>query len=447
MFLKSDAYRAIEREQPSFCDWRGTNILMIVYEWDDVRGGPEALASLRLAARLRDAGARIHVLTAVGEQRWQSKWDVTVVPTAPLAPQRLIRAWQMIRTGIPESECLWVRGAVRAGMGVLSSLPTDTLIYGRAMPGASNIIAWHLAKLTGLPWVAHFSDEWPPVQALSRGRAWLAPYKAPLFQFWRHRILRDAGALTFTNPRQAATVLGNTGRRYRSKAFVVTHLGSESRVRSRPQQYESFHIVHTGNLNPPGHTSEPLMRGLRIFLDRTPAAKGTVRLTQAGWSNGDMPEWTKRYDLDDVVRMVGRLPQAEVAQLIDDASLLVGFDYTRSDSATLLSKLPDYVSARRPILVITAPGSAMGGLFREDGVGLTAHYDSPTEVAECLSSVFAAWQSRSDSFLARNTAVASFSSRCVLAELAAACTVARRARHATSEKSRPPARLGEERSQ
>jgi hypothetical protein len=330
-------------------------------------------------------------------------------------------------------------------MGILSSLPTDTLIYGRAMPGASNIIAWHLAQLTGLPWVAHFSDEWPSVQARSHAKAWLAPHKAPLFHLWRHRILRDAGALTFTNPHQSAAVLGSTGERYRSKSFVVTHLGSESRVRSRPQQYESFHIVHTGNLNPPGHTSESLMRGLRMFLDRTPAARGKVRFTQAGWSNGDVPEWTRRCNLGDVVRMVGRLSQADVAQLMDEASLLVGFDYTRCDSATLLSKLPDYVSARRPILVITAPGSAMGHLFREDGVGLTAHYDSPTEVAECLSSVFAAWQSRSDSFLASNSAVASFSDCRVLAELAAAFSVARRARHPTSEQSRPLAHLGEER--
>jgi hypothetical protein len=181
-----------------------------------------------------------------------------------------------------------------------------------------------------------------------------------------------------------------------------------------------------------------------MFLDRTPAARGKVRFTQAGWSNGDVPEWTKRCDLDDVVRMVGRLPQADVAQLMDDASLLVGFDYTRSDSATLLSKLPDYISARRPILVITAPGSAMGHLFSEDSVGLTAHYESPTEVAQCLSSVFAAWQSRSDSLLAHDSAVASFSDRRVLAELAVAFSVARRARHATSEKSRPLAHMGEE---
>jgi hypothetical protein len=89
----------------------------------------------------------------------------------------------------------------------------------------------------------------------------------------------------------------------------------------------------------------------------------------------------------------------------------------------------------------------MGRLFREDGVGLTAHYDSPTEVADCLSSVFAAWQRRSESFLAHDSAVASFGERRVLAELAAACTVAKRAWYATHEKSQHLAHLGEETSQ
>ena len=99
----------------------------------------------------------------------------------------------MMRCGIPEWPGLWVSGAVDAGVRVLASLPADTVIYGRAMPGSSNIAAWHLARLTGRSWVAHFSDDWPPLQVLANGRKWLAPYKWPLFQFWRRRILADAG--------------------------------------------------------------------------------------------------------------------------------------------------------------------------------------------------------------------------------------------------------------
>jgi hypothetical protein len=446
VFLTSEAFQALEGGHLSPSDWHRTTALLISYEWDLREGGPEALAGLRLVARLRDAGARLHVLTAVGtEQQVESTYQVTVVPPIPVARSRLGRACQMIRSGIPEPHCLWVQSAVQAGLRVLSSLPASTVIYSRAMPAASNIVAWHLARRTHRPWVAHFSDEWPPVPLLSYRTAWFAPYKVPLFKLWRWRILRDAGALTFTNPRQAKVVLQSAAGRFMSKAFVVTHLPSTSERRNRPQQDNLFHIVHTGNLNPPDHSSAALLQGLRLFLDRTPRARNRVRLTQAGWSNGDFPEWTKRCGLDGVVRLVGRVTQAEVVELIDSASLLVGFDYSRPDSSTLLSKLPDYVGSGRPILVIAAPTSAMGHLFSVDGVGLTAHYDSPEEVADCFRRVFDAWeQRRFTAFLPEATAIESFSDRRVLAELAGAFAVARRATRVIGEDSSRLAVLGEE---
>ena len=103
----------------------------------------------------------------------------------------------------------------------------------------------------------------------------MAPYKWPLFRFWRQRIIRDAGALTFTNPRQGEYAVGRGGKQYLAKAFVVTHLASQFTPRNQAPQYDVFHIVHTGNLYP-GQTSAALMQGLRLFLDRTPAARGRV---------------------------------------------------------------------------------------------------------------------------------------------------------------------------
>ena len=430
MFLMSEAFRALDPQQLKQWDWRSTTMLFISHDWDPSRDGAESLAGRRLVTALLEAGARVHVLAAsrADEELGYDNYDVTVVPKPPFPRSKIGRAAHMVRSTIPEAEGGWVAGAVTAGLCVLSSAPADTIIYGRAMPGSSNIAAWHLARLTGLPWVAHFSDEWPSLQVLSRGRKWLAPYKAPLFRLWRQRIVRGAGALTFTNPDQAAEVLGPDRERSGAKAFVVPHVPSTPVLRHQPQ-YDVFHIVHAGNFYPPGHSSAALIQGLRMFIDQTPAARGRVRFTQAGWSPGDVPAWTARCGLCEVVRIVGRLTPPEVRELQGDASLLIGVDYARPGSGTVLSKLPDYLGAGRPILAITAPSSAMGRLFNEDGAGLTAHYDSPREVAQRIGAVFGAWlQRRCDPFLPRPMAVESFSSRRALAELAGACLVARRAR-------------------
>jgi hypothetical protein len=363
-----------------------------------------------------------------GERLPYSNYEVSVVPHAPVSDNRVVRTWQMIRFGIPEPAGAWVPAAVRAGVDLLASLPRDTTIYGRSMPGASNVVAWHLARLTGRPWVAHFSDPWPPLQMTWRRWNWLATYKWPLFHFWRRRFLADADALTFTNPYQAEVVLRRDRARYLDKSFVVTHLPSASLQEYRPPQSDVFHIVHTGNFyKKRGHNSATLMQGLRLFLDRTPEARGRVRFTQAGWANGDLPKWTSRCGLTDVVRMVGWLTQSEVASLLDSASLLVAVDYAIDDSPVVVSKLPDYITARRPILAITARSSAMGRLFNDDGAGLTARYDSPDDVANRMSLVFEAWRTRGlDAYLPKATACESFTPRRVLSELAGAFSVARR---------------------
>src|SRR5688572_19755704 len=274
MFLISEAFRSLDERQWRSWDWRSTSILYVSWDWDN---GPEALAGRRLVASLLDAGARVHVLSAAGpgESLPSANYNVTVAPHALVSDNVIVRTWQLMRASIPEPAGPWIPAAVAAGVNLLASLPADTIIYGRAMPAASNIVAWHLARLTGRPWVAHFSDPWPPLQITWKRWNWLTAYKWPSFQFWRRRFLADADALTFTNPFQATAVLGRNRARYLHKSFVVTHLPSARLREYRPPPTDVFHIVHTGNFySVRGHNAAALMQGLRLFLDRTPAAHG-----------------------------------------------------------------------------------------------------------------------------------------------------------------------------
>jgi hypothetical protein len=138
--------------------------------------------------------------------------------------------------------------------------------------------------------------------------------------------------------------------------------------------------------------------------------------------------------LTDVVRIVGRLSQDEVGSLLDSASLLVAVDYAIANSPVLVSKLPDYIATKRPILAITARSSAMGRLFNEDGAGLTASYGSPEAVANRIGLVFDAWRTHGlSAFLAKPAASESFTQQRVLSELAGAFSVARRRRIVSSD--------------
>lgn len=440
MFLMSEAFRQLAAApggQP-FCDWRSTSVLFLSHDWGVSSDSAEALAGRRLVDALVGAGARVHVIAGgpLPDEPAGEGYTVTAVAPLPFPSNKLHRAMRMVGSTIPEAEGAWVPRAVEAGLDALAAMPADTVIYGRAMPGSSNIAAWRLARITGHPWIAHFSDPWPPHHVLARGRRWLAPYKPPLYTLWRRRIVRDAGALTLTSPGYINDYLGTEGAPYVGKTFVVTHLPSRWPVSHRPPQFERFHIVHTGNFYPVDHTWATVLQGVRLFLDRTPEAIGRVRVTQAGWSDGDIGVWTERCRLQEVVRVTGRLSQTDVCLLLSEASLLLAVDYARPDSRAILSKIPDYVAARRPILAITAPGSSLGRLFDEDGAGLRAGYDSPEEVAQRLATVFAVWTARHfESLLPHSDAVAAFTPERVLSELSGAVAVARASRrHGAAER-------------
>ena len=427
MFLMSEAFRRRAATNRPF-DWPAATILFVSHQWNPLRDGAEALAGRRLVRCLLDAGARIHVLAADrgDDEPDHPHYQVTVVSSGTMSTNRFGRGLQMMRSTIPEVAGQWVPGAVAAGVDILRSLPADVHIYSRAAPGSSNIVGWKLARLTGRPFVAHFSDAWPSFHMRMKRSRFMAPYKLPLFNLWRRRILRDAAALTFTNPAEARQVLAGAAARYESKVFVAAHLPCRRSGVAPPPQQEVFHLVHTGNLYPPGHTARTLMLGIQLFLTRRPEARRVFRLTQAGWSNGDLPESMARCGLEDVVRLVGRLNQSDVIALLDTATLLLAIDYARPYSTTVLSKLPDYLSAQRPILAITSPSSAMSRLFRDDGAGQTAHYDSPAEIATCIAAVYDAWtERRLDALLPQPAARESFTPSRVLSELGAAFETAR----------------------
>jgi glycosyltransferase involved in cell wall biosynthesis len=427
VFLQSAAFRALDDAIVRRWAWPETTVLYISHGWNPARDGAQSITGRRLVHALLRAGARVHVLAAgrADDEIHDANYTVTVIESPPLADGKVGRAAQMLMSGVPEAAGRWVPHAVAAGTSILKSLPSDTVIYGRTSPGASNIAAWHLARRSGLPWVAHFSDEWPPLYVLANGRRWLAPYKWPLFELWRHRIIRDAGALTFSNPGQGRAILGRHAVRHKSKAFVVTHVASRPAPSSQPPQYDTFHLAHSGNLYP-GQSARPLLEGLRRFLARRPEARACTRVTQAGWSNGDFPAWASRLGLERFVTFTGRLGEADLLALLDDASLLLALDYARPTSTTVLSKIPDYVSARRPILAIAAPTSSLGRLFDGDGAGLRAHYDDPGEIADRIEGVFDAWRNRSlDRFLPQAATVDAYDPAQPLAELAGAFSAAR----------------------
>ena len=228
MFLTSEGVARVGRAAVSRWDWRATTILLISYDWDPARGGgAESLAGRRLVAALLGAGARVHVLTAggVNQELRCPNYDATVIRPRRFPRTRSaelcrysVRNFRVGRAvGIQRRRC----GCPRAGIasarhGYLRARHARLIEHRGVAPRPTD---W---TVVGRSFQRRLASRPGPRER----RKWFAPSKWPLFQFWRRRILADAGALTFTNPHQAAAVVGAGGERHLAKSFVVSHLCS-----------------------------------------------------------------------------------------------------------------------------------------------------------------------------------------------------------------------------
>src|SRR4051812_10063341 len=105
MFLTSNACRASDVRPRPPRRWGDTSILFVSHDWDPARDGAEALAGRRLVTALLAAGARVHVIAAgcADDEFSADNYAVTVVPRRHFPANKIARAFQMVRSTIPEA--------------------------------------------------------------------------------------------------------------------------------------------------------------------------------------------------------------------------------------------------------------------------------------------------------------------------------------------------------
>jgi glycosyltransferase involved in cell wall biosynthesis len=300
---------------------------------------------------------------------------------------------------IPDIVTGWILPAVVAGRRLVRGSDIACL-FSSGPAWSSHLAALGLARLTGLPWVAHFRDPWSQGSGYYRDSAWAERANARLERavveraatvicvtdrhtnlLRRHYATCDPGKfVTIPNGydgaewEQTEADAGAGGADASGGQFVITYAGALYVGRSPLLVLEALRrLSQTGDL---------VLDRVRFDI----VLNDGMRQLPDG---RDIMDVAREMGLAGSVQVLGPLPRRETLRRLLDSNLLLllGHNFT----IQVPGKLYEYLRTGRPILAL-APAGAQTDLLRATGGAWIVEPDDTAGVVEAVRDAYRGWQ-------------------------------------------------------
>jgi glycosyltransferase involved in cell wall biosynthesis len=281
---------------------------------------------------------------------------------------------------IPDLEVVgWIPFALPRALALTRREHFDCAITS-SPPQSGHLIGLALQR-RGVPWVADLRDGWSfePGERFPPGR------RRELNRRLEQAVIPRADAVVAVTP----PIAEDLRERVNPRAVTITNgydpdeaPPAGAATERAPVTAGRFTLAYTGTLAYGGASPAPLLEGFRHLRARDPEAAARLEMVFAGpTASADLAE-LQMPDLDGTVRILGAIGRQQALGIQRSANALVLFvDGRRPSIAT--AKLYEYLSARRPIVVI-GEGSVAARIVEESGAGLVVPGGNPGAIAGVL---------------------------------------------------------------
>jgi glycosyltransferase involved in cell wall biosynthesis len=288
----------------------------------------------------------------------------------------------------PDPFCSWYPPAIRKGREIIKDRNISAIISS-GPPWTCHLIARHLKKKFGLPWIADFRDPW-----MADPWRWIADlpsWRDRLDHFMESSCLNHADAVTCVTdalrddfvarypqlPRSRFAVVTNgvdgmlpvqSARRAKSSKTICLHLGNlySSRLRRIDMFCQAVvDLVHAGVVSP--ETFQVVFVGSESPSNEKAAEEVA-------------PELIRNH----CIEFHKRVTRQESERLLDDADVLLIFQ--GDHRLSLPSKFFDYLRTGKPMLAIVEKG-ALSDMVEKTGSGTWVAPEDSKAIAQKLLEV------------------------------------------------------------
>lgn len=272
---------------------------------------------------------------------------------------------------IPDARKFWISPSVSFLKNFLSIEKVDAVV-STGPPHSAHLIALHLKKELGVPWLADFRDPWTNIDyyhELKLGK------RADL----KHRrleklVLETADAVTVVSPGMIEDFKKISERKYH---FIPNGFDAED-IKTLPDETslgEKFSITHVGSLTRT-RNPENLWIVLQEIIGESAEFAGDLTIQNIGKMDISVRDSLKNRKLNQFLRTTDYLPHDQVilAQR-KTALLLLLINNTPNANLILTGKIFEYLAARRPILCIAPPDGDAAAIIKETNCGSVFGFD------------------------------------------------------------------------
>lgn len=314
-----------------------------------------------------------------------SKEAVEVNPVNAQKKSLLQKAAMWVRGNFfrPDPRCLWIRPSVRFLKKYLEEHPVD-LIVSTGPPQSMHLIGLHLAKETGLPWIADFRDPWTRIfyfKHLSMTRH---------TEKWHHRmerkVLDNATAVVAVSPlvQKEFQDMTQTPVELITNGFDECDFAAEKCAEAAGGEDRDFVITHTGLFASDGNP-ETLWEVLADKCAKDDKFRKSLTIKLIGKTDSLIIDAIERAGLKDNILNLGYQPHAAAVSEQRKASLLIlPLRKEPEYKAVLPGKLFEYIASQRPVLGIGQPDGAMSIILNKTKNGLVLDWKDKKSIARFI---------------------------------------------------------------
>jgi glycosyltransferase involved in cell wall biosynthesis len=304
-----------------------------------------------------------------------------------LNPLRLPRLDMTLRRYVlqPDEQVGWVPSASRLGKACIRRYGIRAILSSSA-PLSCHLIALHLKRATGLPWIADFRDEWYENPHLD-----LPTTLHRRLHYWLEgRIVREADRVIATSPMFCQLLAKHVARK---EKFDTLFMGfdpedfgpSAGQVRKETGRFVlAFAGMFYSSFRPVA-----LAQALEALVRSGEVRPSSFRLQLIGANTpADLPVNLPA----EMIEYTGFLSHREaVGHLAAADALLLLLSHERGPDV-IPSKTFEYLGSRKPILALVPPDGAVAQILKRTGGAVVVDIENRDGIQAAVLGLYRAWQ-------------------------------------------------------
>ena len=243
----------------------------------------------------------------------------------------------------PDTERTWRRVALSTARSLITKERFDLILSNSPFP-TSHIVAHHVQRLSGYPWVADFGDPWTWSQSSSSGlwaiRDW---FETRL----ERKILGKASEIVTVSDiyKKRLTFL------HRCKVSVIPNGYTFEPTTEVIDLSKKFTITHTGTIYTGRQEPDKLLAALQKLIDAKEIDIDDVDIRFYGRIDNWLQTCIENRGLREVVHQYGHIERLKAVEMQRRSQLLLFLNWEEAiDRGLSHLKIYEYLSAGRPII-------------------------------------------------------------------------------------------------